>query len=151
MMRYTYGSIWRSDFKQGTRLQVDLTCDGADDWVFAWRDGVNPERDYFSVALVSNPGGPVEAGWKRFDNLPSALLTLGLPVGTGEQFGLCDNRQEPYGSGYKTTVAEIPNEAHRRFSLPDTCRSWLRIDDGMCDVFHVGYDPAKGTFVLNRN
>ncbi|MEQ8504744.1 MAG: hypothetical protein RIB80_05410 [Rhodospirillales bacterium] len=151
LIRYWYGTIWSQDFSPATDadLAVDLTCDGDPDRVFAWRDGVNPEGEYFHVALVSKPGGG--AGWERLPDVASGLLPLRINVGTGEQYALCDNRQEPYGSGYKTTVAPVPDAARSRFGLPETCRAWLRIDDGMCDALWVGYDPAKGTFVLDRN
>lgn len=149
LMRYWYGTIWSQDFQEGTDLAADFTCDGADDRVFAWRDGVNPEGEYFHVALVSKPGGG--AGWERLPDVASGLLPLRINVRTGEQFALCDNRQKPYGSGYKVTITPAPGDVRTRFGLPETCTAWLRIDDGMCDALHVGYDPAKGTFVLDRN
>ena len=112
LMRYWYGTIWSQDFQEGADLAADLTCDGVADRVFAWRDGVNPEGDYFHVALVSGGG----AGWERLPDVASGLLPLRLDVGTGAQFALCDNRREPFGSGYPVRPAcrLRPLAAHRR-------------------------------------
>lgn len=152
-MRYWYGTIWSQDFSPETDgdVTVDLTCDRQPDRVFAWRDGVNPEGDYFQVALISTRPGSPDQGWEKLPGAGSGLRPLTLNIGTREQYALCDNRQEPYGSGYRTTVVPIPAGARERFGLPAACINWLRIDDGMCDAIHVGYDPAKGMFVLDRN
>ena len=117
--------------------------------MFAWRDGVNPEGEYFHVALVTKPGGG--AGWERLPDVASGLLPLRINVGTGAQFALCDNRRKPFGSGYRTTVEPVPEGAQTRFALPAACTRWLRIDDGMCDTLWVGYDPAQQKFILDRN
>ncbi|UTW52589.1 hypothetical protein KFF05_04240 [bacterium SCSIO 12827] len=149
LMRYWYGTIWSQDFQEGTDIAADLTCDGVADRVFAWRDGVNPEGEYFHVALVSGSGGG--AGWERLPDVVSGLLPLRLDVGTGAQFALCDNRREPFGAGYRATMEPVPEGARTRFALLAACARWLRIDDGMCDALWVGYDPAQQKFILDRN
>jgi hypothetical protein len=151
LMHYWYGTIWRDDFRNGVEITADLTCDGVPDEIYAWRDGVNPEGEYFHVALISRPAGPDSAGWERLPDVAAGLLPLRLNVGTDEQFALCENASAPYGSGYKVTAAPVPADVREKFGLPTSCAVRLRIDDGMCDAIHVGYDPAKGMFVLDRN
>lgn len=151
LMRYWYGTIWDDDFRNGAEITADLTCDGAADEIYAWRDGVNPEGNYFHVAVVSQPGGSADNGWERLPDVAGGLFPLRLTVGSDDQFALCDNSVAPYGSGYKTTVVPIPADARARFDLPASCRHWLRIDDGMCDALWVGYDPGQQKFILDRN
>jgi hypothetical protein len=151
LLRYWYGTIWAQDFENGTEITSDLTCDGAVDEIYAWRDGVNPEGNFFHVAVVSQPGGSADNGWERLPDVAGGLFPLRLNIGSDEQFALCDSTVAPYGSGHKTTVVPIPAGARARFALPASCRNWLRVDDGMCDAVYVGYDPAKGMFVLDRN
>tara|TARA_R100001129_G_scaffold167861_4_gene135696 strand:+ start:7400 stop:7969 length:570 start_codon:yes stop_codon:yes gene_type:complete len=151
LLRYWYGTIWAQDFTNGTEITADLTCDGVADEIYAWRDGVNPEGNYFHVAVVSQPGGSADNGWERLPDVEGGLFPLRLTIGSDDQFALCDSTVTPYGSGYKTTVVPIPADARTRFALPASCRNWLRIDDGMCDALWVGYDPAQQKFILDRN
>lgn len=151
LMRYWYGTIWAQDFTQGDTLELDLTCDGSVERVFAWRDGVNPEKEVYNLALIARRADPLPTRWETLPDASAMLLPLDLEVGTGDQFALCDNRQKPYGSGFEATVVPISDRARKSFGLPPACREWLRIDDGMCDAIYVGYDPEKGMFVLDRN
>lgn len=151
LMRYWYGTIWAQDFTQGDALELDLTCDGTPERVFAWRDGVNPEKEVYNLALIAKRADPLPARWESLPDASAMLLPLDLEVGTGDHFALCENRQEPYGSGFEATVVPISDRARTSFGLPAACKEWLRIDDGMCDAIYVGYDPEKGMFVLDRN
>ena len=64
LMRYWYGTIWVQDFTQGDTLELDLTCDGSVERVFAWRDGVlQVENDGVSVQRLGLLQGTGVAGW----------------------------------------------------------------------------------------
>ncbi len=137
LLEAEYGGDSRIDIVRSEKISTDMTCDGVPDLVFGWRDRIDREGEFFNLAVATNPGsGP-------------RLKTLRIPIASGKPAALCDNRGVT-GSRYRLEAKPMNPGLRAAAPMPLACTMALTIDDMICNVLWIAYEPFTGRFILDR-
>lgn len=114
-------------------------------------------EDHVRVQMLAKPGSSIVGNFKCDGQIRDAHIGLvaispthgtfvraRLEIGNESlEWQIGGDRQDAF-CGSDLTLSAIPNPEH------PMCPA-LKIDDGMCDVFFVGWDDAKKAFTWTRN